>query len=408
MVNQISNKKKEFGFLTEPIKFMYTFPDLFEESVEEVKKLPGTFIPTPKDFESVNKLEKDLVVLSSYSDEGDRRSMVLRNLRNDSILRKWTVDNPWTETDRIVNPIYRDDGSLIYNYYYWAKPGLTKLDSNENIVWQNDSLVVHHAINLNKDGDIWACTNRKGKSGGVYILFGEKVYYNDYSITKYDNETGAILFNKSITDIMRENGIANYLLKSAQTDEPIHLNDVQPALRTTRFYQEDDVFISLRNINSIMHYRPSTNELIDYIEGPFVHQHDVDFLNDSVLVLFNNNTHRTYPDMWIKKAKKLKKNQLKYAGDFHNNIVSYDLSTKEFNFIGNSVFRSNLIHTTNEGLMEFLDSNTYFVEEQNPGVLWVISNEEVIYKDVFRSQHEGHHHLPNWTRIVRYGEGQRE
>ena len=62
---------------------MYTFPDLFKQSVKEVKALPGTFIPTPESFEPINKLEKDLLVLSTYSDTSDSRSVVLLNLKND-------------------------------------------------------------------------------------------------------------------------------------------------------------------------------------------------------------------------------------------------------------------------------------------------------------------------------------
>lgn len=403
MVNQITTKNKKFGFLTEPIKFMYTFPDLFEESVEEVKSLPRTFIKTPKDFRALNKLKKDLEVLVSYTEAKDERSIVLLNLKNDSILKKWTVDNPFDEVARIVNPILHPDGSLIYNYYYNDKSPLTKLDSSGKVVWKNNKLTVHHGMNLNKDGDIWASTIQDGMAGGEYKLGGEEVYYHDYRITKYDHGSGKILFDKSITEILRENGLANYLLKASQTKEPIHLNDVQPALKTTEYYQEDDVFISLRNINLILHYRPSTNELIELIEGPFIHQHDVDFLNDSVIVLFNNNTYKTWPGQKIQKARKLKNpKRIEVAGDFYSNIVSYDLSNQEFSFIGDSVFRAHDIYTVNEGLMEFLDPNTYFIEEQNEGILWVIKDDEVIYKDVLKSQHKGHHHLPNWTRIVSY------
>ena len=60
------------------------------------------------------------------------------------------------------------------------------------------------------------------------------------------------------------------------------------------------------------------------------------------------------------------------------------------------------IFTKTEGLQEFINPNTYFVEEQNSGLLWIIRNDEVIYKNVFKSQHEGYHHLPNWTRIINY------
>ncbi|MAB74466.1 MAG: hypothetical protein CMC99_05875 [Flavobacteriales bacterium] len=58
------------------------------------------------------------------------------------------------------------------------------------------------------------------------------------------------------------------------------------------------------------------------------------------------------------------------------------------------------IMTFSEGLQEFLPDGSVFLEEQNSGVLWVVSEEGVLYKDVQRSHHDGHHHLPNWTRII--------
>ncbi len=403
MVNQISNQHKDFGFLTKPIKFMYSFPDLFKQSVKEVNTLPGTFIPTPEGFTPINKLDKDLFVLLTYSDTSDSRSVVLMNLKNDSVSKKWTFEHPekkeWIVNERIINPILCDDGSFIYNFYYTRTPGLQKLDPEGNLVWKSDTLIVHHGMNLDKNGDIWACTQIPGwKATGTYYTGGQKVFFNDYTITKFDKETGEILFHKSITEILRENHIANYLFKSADASEPIHLNDVQPALKTTKYYKEGDLFISLRNLCIILQYRPSNNTLINVIEGPFANQHDVDILDDSTLVIFNNNTcvdiRRTGREPHDDEKRPV------YAGDFYSNIVRYSLKSKRFSFIGDSVFRANKIFTVNEGLVEFIDPETYFVEEQNSGLLWIIRDNEVIYKNVLKSQHPGYHHLPNWTRIV--------
>ncbi|MAC96317.1 MAG: hypothetical protein CMC96_12555 [Flavobacteriales bacterium] len=400
MVNQIGTGKKKFGFLTEPIKFMYSFPDLFKTSVKEVKTLPKTFIPTPKNFKPVNKLNKDLNVLISYSNKKDNRSIVLMNLKNDSILKSWDIENPFKKTNRIWHPILYPDGSLLYKLDD-EQSGLIMQGPDGKIIWKNKKVIPHHSMNLNKEGDIWSCTNRRWMSGGQYYLAGEEVRYNDFRITKYEKETGKILFDKSITEILAENNIGNYVLKTNISKDPLHLNDVEPALKTTEFYQEDDVFLSLRNISVILHYRPSTNELIDVIEGPFIHQHDVDFLNDSTLVLFNNNTFKNWSGQHVAKTHKLKNpKEVVKAGTFQSNLMSYNLRTKEFKSIGDSVFKANDIHTTTEGLVEFLNKDTYFVEEQNSGLLWVIKNDEVIYKNVIKSQHKGHHHLPNWARVV--------
>ena len=46
------------------------------------------------------------------------------------------------------------------------------------------------------------------------------------------------------------------------------------------------------------------------------------------------------------------------------------------------------------------DSNDPNNEEQNSGELWVVGPEGVLYHDVHASHHDGHHHLPNWTRVL--------
>ncbi|MCB9020322.1 MAG: hypothetical protein H6546_08320, partial [Chitinophagales bacterium] len=81
---QVSKQDKEFGILTKPIKYLYTFPDLFVESVEEAKTLglPPTFLKTPEGFVPINELENDLIVLTAYSDTNNSRSVALINLRN--------------------------------------------------------------------------------------------------------------------------------------------------------------------------------------------------------------------------------------------------------------------------------------------------------------------------------------
>jgi len=379
---------------------MYTFPELFEESVEEVQTLPPTFLPTEEGFSPINKLDKDLKVLVTYTESDNSRTIALLNLKNNNILKEWNIENPFDEVARIVNPIYCQDGSLIYNFYYRSNPGLTKLDPEGNKTWQNNKYIVHHGMNLDQEENIWACTQLYSTKG-AYGLNGQKVFFNDHNITQYDGKTGDILFEKSIMKILVENDLANYILKAAESHEPIHLNDVQPALKTTKYYQKGDLFISLRNISTVLHYRPSTNELINLMEGPFIHQHDVDFLNDSVLVIYNNNTYKTWEGMQARSSKSIQdKSKIIDLGIFRNNIVSYNFSRKEYGFIGLEVFNKNKIETVNEGLMEFINENTYFVEEQNPGVLWVIKNDEVIYKNVLKSHYEGYHHLPNWTRII--------
>lgn len=400
MASHISKGDKRFGFLTEPVKFMYTFPDLFTRSVEEVKTLPETFIPTAGDFQEINRLEKDFIVLATHSDTRNTRSIILLNLRNDSILYNWNVKNPHQEHDRILNPLLFPEKNIVYSF---DRKGLRRIDSLGNVIWKQDTVWAHHAIELDSDGDIWICSYEPVYyPTGLYKYNGRSVFFMDNFITKVDAETGKILFHKSIAEILAENNLSNYLIKSPNIWDPIHNNDVEPALKTTKYYNKGDVFISNRNLSNIIHYRPETNKILNIIEGPFISQHDVDFLNDSTLVFFNNNWY--VKDYEYNRAPPRDSSRLAFAGDFYSNIIKYDFRNGSMSFIGDSIFKAHEIYTYTEGLVEFISPSSYFIEEQNEGITWIIEDDEVIYKNVFQSQHEGYHHLPNWTRIIKHYE----
>ena len=74
-----------------------------------------------------------------------------------------------------------------------------------------------------------------------------------------------------------------YLLFSHGNDyenDPIHLNDIQPVDFDGDYWKKGDVFLSIRNQSMIMLYRPSTNQIIWIGNGPYLHQHDVDIIDD--------------------------------------------------------------------------------------------------------------------------------
>ncbi len=377
-----------------------SFLDLFEKSIEEVQKLPETFVPTPADFEPVNKLQNDLIALISYSNEQKGRTVEIRNLKNDENLHHWDIPNPFQAHDRIIDPLLLEGKRLVYSYN--GVTGLFCIDSVGNEIWKQDTIAHHHALNLDSAQNIWACSYTKENGGfiiykGFYNIDGRELVYIDNTISQLDSRTGKILFHKSITEILIENGLENLLLKSGNIEDPIHLNDVQPALKTTAWYNEGDVFLSFRNCSALMHYRPSTNKVIRLIEGMFYTQHDIDFLNDSTLVFFNNNAHTIWsgrPGNWRVADQRID------AGGFYSNTMAYDFSGDSLYYYENEVYKANNIHTFTEGMQEPLPDGSLWIEEQNSGKLWVVKNGEVLYRNVLKSHHDGHHHLPNWTRIL--------
>lgn len=394
----VSKGDKDFGFLNEPISFMSSFFDQFKESVEEVKQLSPTYLQIWAEVNPVNRLDSDLKVLFSYSETNFERAVIIKNLKNDSIVYKWNIPEKVSRWGRLVNPYPFPNKDLVY--FLTDNSGLRRIDSAGNFIWKQDQFRAHHSLEVDSEGNFWVCSKipPKNSTTGTYKIDNRPVYYDDDYLTRVDAKSGEVLFHKSVTEILKNNGLESYLLQTNTAKDPIHLNDIQPALKTTKYYDEGDLFISIKQSSILLHYRPATNEVLKVIEGPFSAQHDVDFYNDSTLTIFNNNS---YPQ-WTtaSKGKPNETENLVDAGNFYSNIIRYELGNQEFSVIGQDVFSRKSIFTSTEGLHEFINDSTYFVEEQNTGYYWVIQNDKVIYKDVFRSQKEEHCHLPNWARII--------
>ena len=393
---QLSKKKKDFGVLNEPIRFMYSFLDQFGKSVEEAKKVSPTFLDYWAKVEPINKLDFDFKILTSYSLNNQTREVAIKNLKTGQVEYKWDIKEKGSRWDRIVNPYMLPNKDLIY--FYTDKTGLRRIDSLGNVKWKQDKFLAHHALNVDSAGNFWVCSKNPPKRSpwGTYKINGRSVYYDDDYITKVDAENGEVLFHKSVTEILKENKLEGYLLQASTAVDPIHLNDVQPALKTTKYYNEGDVFLSVKQSSILVHYRPETNQIIKIIEGPFSAQHDIDFYNDSVLTIFNNNSYIK----WTTASKPKPKHELNKAGNFYSNIARYSFKTGKISFIGDSTFRVNQIFTSTEGLHEFINDSTYFIEEQNIVFYWVIQNDKVLFKKQLESVKEGYCDLPNWARVV--------
>lgn len=203
-----------------------------------------------------------------------------------------------------------------------------------------------------------------------------------------------------MTEMLKNNGLEHLILRSGDPQDPLHLNDVEPALTASDHFEKDDLFLSFRNLQSVIQYRPSTGEVIRVIGGPLASQHDVDILNDSTLVIFNNNVQENN-GVHINQRDKypVSKEQVELK-QYHSEVTLYDLASGAFVPMLPELMADVGMMTASEGLQEALPGGRWFVEEQNSGELWVVGPSGVLYHDVHASHHEGHHHLPNWTRVL--------
>ena len=115
---------------------------------------------------------------------------------------------------------------------------------------------------------------------------------------------------------------------------------------------------------------------------------------------FNNNVQENN-GVYTNKGDKypVSKDEVELA-HYHSEMTQYDLGTGTFTPLLAGLIAEGGVMTTSEGLQEALPGGRWFLEEQNSGELWVVGPEGVFYHDVHASHHDGHHHLPNWTRVL--------
>ena len=119
------------------------------------------------------------------------------------------------------------------------------------------------------------------------------------------------------------------------TDDPMHLNDIQPVLTNGPYWKKGDVFISLRSQSMLMLYRPSTNKVLWYQQGPWLQQHDVDIVDNHTIAVFSNNN--TLVGM---------------KGT--NQIYMYDFQSKKITEPFKTAFATLKIRTETEGLYNLI------------------------------------------------------
>ena len=237
------------------------------------------------------------IIFSRYFKDKGKNLVHLYDLKNNKILHEWDPDideiNKLSNFDRsqknleidsnrkrylFYHPILLDNGSIITH----SSSPLIKVDRCSNLVWQIDKRF-HHSLNLDFEKNIWSpILEIPGKYKNIHNL------YHDDGIAKVSLD-GKILFEKSVTEILIENNLFELISNVYYGDDPIHLNDIEPVNFSNDYWSKGDIFLSVRSLSLIILYRPSTNEVIWYKQGPWRFQHDIDIVDDNTIAIFDNN-----------------------------------------------------------------------------------------------------------------------
>ena len=297
------------------------------------------------------------------------------------------------------HPLILYDGSLISDSDYSVE---FKIDFCSNLIWINDEEIFHHSKMLDHEGNIWIGGQMNPQS--QYVKKYSIKTFRDDSIIKI-NTDGEILFNKSVTEILIENDIVpdNFAFTSSKSIkeiliennivpdkfaftpstgslDPIHLNYIEPAFTDTEYWKQGDVFISIRHQSAIIHYRPSTNKVINYITGPFAQQHDVDIISDKEISIFNNNNF--------------------FVNNTHSEVLIYNFETKTFRKLFNDQLQKENFKTISQGLSHILNDGALMVEEQNHGRIILFNSKGEKEWEFVNKDKNGDIGLITWSRVI--------
>jgi len=408
----ITQGGEKLGVLTEPIMKVAEFPGLVRNVLTSGVSSPPQILsdnfPGLDGFRVNGELpegvssDKGYILLSAYNSDLNQSEVQMIRIRDQKVLYQWVptiseltdraeIREMWRLSPthlRIYHPLLMQDGGLLFHNH----TPLFKLDACSRLEWAHDDTDFHHAIELGHNGTIWA---------GLEILssspFEEEigVDFHDQAIVNL-SPSGEVLFSKSVSEILYENGYKTLLavgfsdsfIKGADL---VHMNDVQPALTTTPYWNRGDLLISVRNLSSIFLYRPSTNKILWLKTGPWLNQHDVNFVGESTISVFGN-------DVLIYGNDTQRIHQVKFVND-HSDVYLVDLKNDSVTTPFSDVMKAQHVLSASEGRATVLEDGDVFIEETNRGRLLRISPDGVRWEYVRRIDSD-HLAMTTWSRYL--------
>lgn len=282
-----------------------------------------------------------------------------------------------TSRFRAIHPVLLENGDLIIKDH---QAPVMRVNACAGLIWREAGELYHHSSAIGPDGHLWISSHLE-----PVTVDGVPEDYRDNSIVQMTLD-GDILFSKSVTQILIDEGYRNRLFNPFDyISDPVHVNDIEPVMEEGPYWKKGDVFISMRHISAVMLYRPSTDEVIWYNDALWSGQHDVDIVDDHTIAVFNNNAYDMGKGGVV-------------VGN--NEIVYYDFDTQKDARPYQEAFDREEIRTMSEGLFDLLPDGSAMVEEENFGRLLIIGADGTKHGEfVNRATNERVYRL-GWSRYI--------
>ena len=303
------------------------------------------------------------LLLSRYEPDLDRIRVELVDLDREAILHSWETEHTAEGPLGVVSSYPWPDGSLTFLIDY----RLVQMDRCGNVEWIVGDPSVHHSVETDADGFLWvpaeegiARVSRQGEA--VLIDFEEVLISNGYR---------ALLHS---LDGVPEN--------------PLHMNDIQPVLEDGPHWRRGDLFISMRTPSAVLLYRPSSDEIVWFQIGPWLHQHDVEIIGDSEISIFSNNAA--------------------FEGMIGaSEVFIHDFETGKTRSPWREAMALHEVHTPTQGRSTVIGAGSVWVEETDRGRTLALDTEGAILWRYVNRGSDGEVYQLLWSRYLTQEEGER-
>ena len=229
------------------------------------------------------QMQPGLTFLASFFD-GQVEARLVRE--DGSVVQRWPIRSGeiWPDRDRskkgeprtdwnafVHGSLALPDGSVVVDFD--TGRSLVKLDRCGAVVWKLKQNI-HHSVFHAEDGTFWV------------------PLWDDVAQISPEGE---LMRRISIPQLVKKNDLHGILFfQSPSLPSDRHTNDVE--LLSTEMaaafplFEAGDVLLSMRNLNLVMVFDPDTEVIKWYQHGPWLRQHDPDFLPDGTISIFNNRT----------------------------------------------------------------------------------------------------------------------
>ena len=364
---------------------------------------------TEKDFLAYDSINNYPNFLISYRD-GTSNYIEIIDPNKEKIKKKWVFDleelrdlsynkenfkNSKGGLNRIKHPLLNPTDSTIV---FHNGKAVFKYKKNKELIWVNNEFVAHHAINSDSEGNIYSC-GRRFNSERYDFLPNYEFYgsvLQDDKIFKLDKDSGKILFEKSIINILIENGYFDLLIDDGEFSfDPIHLNDITVAQSDSECWNKDDLLISSRTENIIFLYRPTTNQIIWLKKGPWLNQHDPDFLDGCFVSVFGNDVldpYKNFNDERIPFEERhfINKNNQLYIVNIKNDSVTTPY---------NDLFVKAKIKTPTAGQATIFNDSLIFIESTDESKI-IMGNKNEVKLEFTKHKSKDRIYFLSWSRLI--------